>query len=168
LEIAWTDDRLIGRIFIDDELWCAVEWSEKRQAWCIEDAEGRCLSHRAHVHGQAAAEDDAVALAFEMIRDGRMPSPEQARQTRQARLERRRLQPAQQRRRAERKARREDTSKASYALWDAERREKGARRSTKLLSEIFDFADPELWKSNSFAALRPRLLIHVRGSSRAA
>ena len=29
------------------------------------------------------------------------------------------------------------------------------------LSEVFDFADPELWKSNSFAALRPRLIIHV-------
>lgn len=26
---------------------------------------------------------------------------------------------------------------------------------------MFDFADSELWKSNSFAALRPRLIIHV-------
>lgn len=29
------------------------------------------------------------------------------------------------------------------------------------MSEVFDFADPELWKSNSFAALRPRLITHL-------
>jgi hypothetical protein len=31
----------------------------------------------------------------------------------------------------------------------------------EMLNEVFDFADPELWKSNSFAALRPRLIIHL-------
>jgi hypothetical protein len=31
-----------------------------------------------------------------------------------------------------------------------------------MLADVFDFADPNLWKSNSFAALRPRLVIHVR------
>jgi hypothetical protein len=30
------------------------------------------------------------------------------------------------------------------------------------LADVFDFADLELWKSNSFAALRPRLTLHVR------
>jgi hypothetical protein len=30
------------------------------------------------------------------------------------------------------------------------------------LADVFDFTDPELWRSNSFAALRPRLVVHVR------
>ena len=30
------------------------------------------------------------------------------------------------------------------------------------LAEAFDFADPELWKSNSWAAMRPRLIVHQR------
>jgi hypothetical protein len=31
-----------------------------------------------------------------------------------------------------------------------------------MMDEIFDFADPDLWKSNSFAVLRPRLIINLR------
>ena len=79
---------MIGRLLIDDENWGAVEWSEKRQALCIEDTEGRCLSHHAHVHGEDRDKDDAVALAETMIRDGRMPTPEDAKQARQERLKR--------------------------------------------------------------------------------
>jgi hypothetical protein len=30
------------------------------------------------------------------------------------------------------------------------------------LDEAFDFADPDLWKSNSWAMLRPRLVVHQR------
>jgi hypothetical protein len=30
------------------------------------------------------------------------------------------------------------------------------------LADIFDFADPNLWRSNSFAALRPRLITHLK------
>jgi hypothetical protein len=63
-----------------------VEWSEKLQVWCIEDSEGRCLSYRGHVNGRTAAKDEAIALAFAMIRDGRMPNPERAKQTRAERL----------------------------------------------------------------------------------
>ncbi len=37
IRIAWTADKLIGRLTIDGELWASVEWSEKRQRWCIED-----------------------------------------------------------------------------------------------------------------------------------
>jgi hypothetical protein len=29
------------------------------------------------------------------------------------------------------------------------------------LDEAFDLGDPDLWKSNSFAALKPRLIVHV-------
>jgi hypothetical protein len=79
LSIEWNgDDGSIGRIYIDGKLWAAVEWSEKQQRWCIEDAEGRCLSHQAHVHGGDVDKTTAVALAEAMIRDGRMPSPAEA------------------------------------------------------------------------------------------
>jgi len=160
LQIAWNREKLIGRIEIGGELWCAVEWSEKQQLWCIEDAEGRCLSHRASIHAKAAAKDDAVALAFAMIRDGRMPSPEEARQARKGRNERRQQQPAQQRRRAAQEA----SSRAFSARMEAERREKAEQPLYEVLSDIFDFAEPALWKSNSFAALRPRLLRHVEAA----
>ena len=33
-----------------------------------------------------------------------------------------------------------------------------------MLAEAFDFADPELWKSNSFASLRPRLVLHLKAA----
>jgi hypothetical protein len=78
--LSWRSDE-VCRMYIDEELWGAVEWSEKRQAWCIED-EGRCLSHKSHVHGSAVAKNEAVALAQAMIADGRMPTPEQAKQAR--------------------------------------------------------------------------------------
>jgi hypothetical protein len=164
LQITWSRDKLIGRIEIGGALWCAVEWSEKQQAWCIEDAEGRCLTHRAHQHSKAAAKDEAVALAFAMIRDGRMPSPEEARQARKDRRERRQQQPAQQRRRVQQEAARAERSKAWRAQYDATQREKNELPLYEFLSDIFDLADAELWKSNSFAALRPRLLIHVEAA----
>jgi hypothetical protein len=165
ISITWNGDRLIGRIRIAGEFWGAVEWSEKRQCWCIEDAEGRCLMHRGSIHGSASSKAAAVALAKEMIRDGRMPNPEDAHK---ASLERRRLarekrdrQPAVQRRRAEAKQRYEEQIRAMRAEWEAERREDEQRPLYEMLHETFDFADPELWKSNSFAALRPRLIIHL-------
>jgi hypothetical protein len=39
---------------------------------------------------------------------------------------------------------------------------RGRRSAASLRDARGDFADPELWKSNSFAALRPRLAVHVR------
>src|SRR5580700_4689574 len=35
LTIAWQPSGLIGRVSLDGEHWASVEWSEKRQAWCI-------------------------------------------------------------------------------------------------------------------------------------
>ena len=32
------------------------------------------------------------------------------------------------------------------------------------MDEFFDLADPDLWKSNSFASLKPRLIIHVEAA----
>jgi len=74
IKITWNG--LIGTLTIDGEFWGAVEWSEKRQAWCIEDAEGRCLRHHAHIHAEDKGKASAVALAKAMIRDGRLPSPQ--------------------------------------------------------------------------------------------
>jgi hypothetical protein len=122
-----------------------------------------------------------------MIRDGRMPSPQEARQEvnqrrwarlseeeraieearaadqerrRQAR-EKRAQQPSEQRRRAAAQQRREEERRAWDADWQARRREDDEQPLYEMLNEVFDFADPELWKSNSFAALRPRLIIHL-------
>lgn len=167
-KITWSTDGNIGRVYIGDEYWAAVEWSEKQQCWCIEDAEGRWLSHRSHVHGKAAAKDEAVALAFDMIRDGRLPSPARAREFRIERLERQRQrrnqQPAVQRREAEKKQREAAFYRASYAKQRTQSAEAAVAPLYEVLNEVFDFADPELWKSNSFAALRPRLVIHVEAA----
>jgi hypothetical protein len=84
LAISWGADG-IGKVTVDGEHWASVEWSEKREQWCIEDVEGRCLRHSASIHGKAASKEEAVALAEVMIRDGRMPDPETARSQAQER-----------------------------------------------------------------------------------
>jgi hypothetical protein len=183
LSITWNSNNLIGRIRITDEYWAAVEWSEKHHCWCIEDSEGACLAHEEAIRGAAASKDGAVALATEMIRDGRMPSPQEAKQLRWERLpeeervwlearaaeraaeeERRRERdkdPAVQRRRAKAQQRAEEERQASTAAWETKRLEDAAQPVYEVLNDVFDFADPELWKSNSFAALRPRLILHL-------
>jgi hypothetical protein len=61
---------------INDKLWACVEWSASRKRWCIQDASGRCLAHCDAIHGQDIDAQTAVRLAKAMIRDGRMPTPE--------------------------------------------------------------------------------------------
>jgi hypothetical protein len=78
IEISWSGDKLYGRLFIDAVRWAYVEWSEKRQEWCIEDNQGRCLRHAADLRGTADTSQGAVDLATAMIRDGRMSTPEEA------------------------------------------------------------------------------------------
>jgi hypothetical protein len=185
--ITWNNKNLIGRITIDGEYWAAVEWSNKHHCWCIEDSTGACLAHQEAIQGAAASKDAAVALATEMIRDGRMPSPQEAReeakQRRWARLseeertleearaadwerlrlarEKRAQQPAEQRRRAEARQRAEEHTKLLHARYANDWQENQAPPLDEVLADVFDFADPELWKSNSFSALRPRLVVHV-------
>jgi hypothetical protein len=122
ITIRWNG--MIGTLFLDGVSWGAVEWSDKRKAWCIEDAEGRCLSHHSHIHGEDKDKDGAVALAEAMIRDGRMPLPEEAVAARAERLKldraRRAKQPAQIRRQKER----DERDRLSRAAWDAEWKEK--------------------------------------------
>jgi hypothetical protein len=66
------------RIRIDGELWASVEWSPTKGVWCVEDGIGKCLAHVGHIHGEEPDADEAIRLARAMIRDGRMPTPEEA------------------------------------------------------------------------------------------
>ena len=59
-------------------MWSEVEWSRSRRAWCIQDAAGRCLTHVEHILEQDRDVQTAIRLAKRMIRDGRMPTPEDA------------------------------------------------------------------------------------------
>lgn len=65
-------------LMIDGQLWSEVEWSSSRQAWCIQDAAGQCLTHVEHIVGQNIDVETAIRLAKRMIIDGRMPTPEEA------------------------------------------------------------------------------------------
>jgi hypothetical protein len=86
IKIVWQDDNAnrIARLTIGGETWAFVEWSEKRQEWCIEDSQGECLRHAQNLRGTSETALGAIDLAEAMIRDGRMPSPEDARAQRQA------------------------------------------------------------------------------------
>jgi hypothetical protein len=163
IKISWRGQ--IGQLWIDDELWGAVEWSDKRKAWCIEDSEGRCLSHHSHVRGEDKDKASAVALAEAMIRDGRMPTPEAATAARKERLkadrERKAKQPAEIKRRAARK----ENDRLWRDHYQAEREDKNAEEDAPLyeaFADSVDLTDPDLWRSNSFAAVRDRLLISVK------
>ena len=161
IAITWVRNGEVGHLTIGGEHWASVEWSEKRQQWCIEDVEGRCLTHAASIRGSAASKDEAVALAEAMIRDGRMPDPETARaeasERRRAARKKRDKRPSEQKRKAAREAERE----ASRLKWETEANERNAQPLYETLDESFDLGDPELWKSNSFASLKPRLIVHV-------
>jgi hypothetical protein len=162
INIRWNG--MIGRIYIDQESWGAIEWSDQRQAWCIEDAEGRCLSHHSHVHGEDKDKDGASSLAEAMIRDGRMPSPEEARKARSERLKRNRERRAKQPSEIKRRAARAERDRLWHASYEAEAKDRWTDDDAPLFevfSDFIDFDDPDLWKSNSFARLRQRLIIHL-------
>ena len=172
IAITWTADG-IGQVTLDGKHWCSVEWSEKRQRWCVEDSEGQCLKHVASIKGMAESKEAAVALAESMIRDGRMPDPKTARaehrereklreERRRVARDKRRQQPAEIRKREAEAERLRRLGDASMKEWRARTEEDAAPPLYEVLADAFDFADPELWKSNSFAALRPRLVLHVR------
>jgi len=154
LAIRWYNNS-IGQITIDGELWAAVEWSEKHQRWCIEDAGGKCLTHREGVHGREASKEAALALAEAMIRDGRMPDPETARQNLEERLKERREKRARQSAQIRRKQEREELarrySKAAEEEWRAQCEEEQQPPLYEALSEAFDFTDEALWRSNSLS-----------------
>jgi hypothetical protein len=68
--------RTIYELSIDGQRWASVEYSRRNSRWCIEDSRGKCLAHIDGIVGDAAKASEAIALAKEMIRDERMPSPE--------------------------------------------------------------------------------------------
>ncbi len=68
----------IYRLTVAGQLWASVEWSPTRCRWCIEDGVGQCLAHVEHIHGEDPDAETAIRLAKKMIRDGRMPTPEEA------------------------------------------------------------------------------------------
>lgn len=88
---------------IRGEVWACVEWSSKRRRWCIQDASGRCLAHCDAIHGQDIDAATAVRLARRMILDGRMPTPEEAQEQLEARLEQDRTKEVVKRRRKSKK-----------------------------------------------------------------
>jgi hypothetical protein len=53
----------------------------------VQDASGRCLAHCDAIHGSDVDAMTAVKLARAMIRDGRMPTPEDAAQQLEERLQ---------------------------------------------------------------------------------
>ena len=75
-------------LIIAGEMWSEVEWSRSRQAWCIQDAAGRCLTHVEHIVGQDRDVQTAIRLAKRMIISGEMPSPEEAWANRKAKAQR--------------------------------------------------------------------------------
>ena len=158
------ESRKTGTIFVDGANWGAVEWSEKRGVWCIEDVEGGCLRHAASVHGKAAAKEEAIALAEKMVRDGTLPTPEEAaelhREAKQHEREKRAQRPSEIRRKQERAER----DRLLHAWFEVDWENQQATPFYQIFAEAFDVADPGLWKSNSFAMVRPRLVIEVRAA----
>ena len=164
VKIRWMEPGKIAHLEIDGHLWSEVEWSEKRNAWCIQDAEGRCLSHHSHVHAEDKDKAGALELAQAMIRDGRIPCPEEARRARDNRLHREREKRAKQPSAIARQQLRADEKKWTKTYYEAERKVDRAEDEEpfyELIADIFDLADPELWKRNSFARLRDRLVLSL-------
>jgi hypothetical protein len=163
IKIEWTNPDRAAHLYIDLKLWSEVEWSEKRQAWCIQDAEGRCLAHTASVHAQTESKAEALALAEAMIRDGRLPNPEDAKRARDERVQRERERRAKQPSEIARQQLRAEEEKwrnAFYALEYPE--EEDEEPFYELIADVFDLANPELWKRNSFARLRDRLVLSLQ------
>jgi hypothetical protein len=144
----------------------------KHEVWCIEDPFGACLRHTDHVHGQEASRDAAVAFATAMIADGRMPTPQAARARWEAehaaRTARRKTRqtlsdkPENVRARERAKAKRDHSALLGRAARDAEACDDEETPLWESIADAFDFSDPNLWRSNSFSSVRPRLVIWMR------
>jgi hypothetical protein len=165
VKIRWMEPGKTAHIMIDGHLWSEVEWSEKRNAWCIQDAKGRCLSHHSHIHAEDKDKAGALELAQAMIRDGRIPCPEDARRARDQRLERDRERRAKQSSELARQQLRADEERWAKTYYEAQWKADCAGDDEpfyELIADVFDLADPELWKRNSFARLRDRLVLSLQ------
>ena len=153
----------IGSVSLDGVVFARVEWSERRQKFCIEDSEGQCLTHVGSIKGMAISRDEAVALAFAMIRDGRMPDPKTARaehrereKLREERLraaqEKRRQQPAEIQRREAKAEQLRRWSDAATKAWRLEEEEDAATPLYEALANAFNSPTPNFGR----ATLLPR------------
>jgi hypothetical protein len=77
IEVCHHGDHII-HLMIYGVMWSEVEWSPQRRAWCIQDASGHCLLHCESIVEQDDDEIVAIDTAKRMIRDGSMPTPEEA------------------------------------------------------------------------------------------
>jgi hypothetical protein len=99
-----------------------------------------------------------------MIRDGRMPSPEQASKHREERLQHDRERRARQPSEIRRRQKREEEERRFHVLVEAESDDQEEPPLWEVVADALDFADPELWKSNSFARLRGRLIVSLKAA----
>jgi hypothetical protein len=122
------------------------------------------LSHHSHVHAEDKDKAGALELAQAMIRDGRIPCPEEARRVREQRLERERERRAERPSEIARQQLRAEEERWTKTYYEAERKADRAEDEEpfyELIADVFDLADPELWKRNSFARLRDRLVLSL-------
>jgi hypothetical protein len=95
-----------------------------------------------------------------------MPSPEAAQAQYEAAAAKRKAQRDKQPSEIRRRQEQQERSKRERELWnersDADWRERQAQPLYEALAEAFDFSDPDLWRTNSFASLRPRLVVWMR------
>ena len=100
-----------------------------------------------------------------MIADGRMPTPEEARAQRQAAVAKRKAahdKPANVRARQKRKEQQERSQELWLRSSRAKFRDDEETPLWECIADTFDFSDPNLWRSNSFASLRPRLVVWMQ------
>jgi hypothetical protein len=64
--------------------------------------------------------------------------------------------------RQKRKEQQDHSHQLFLARWHAEMRDNDATPLWECIADAFDFSDPNLWRSNSLASLRPRLVIWMR------
>jgi hypothetical protein len=159
--VEWKNEQT-AHLKIGDALWSEVEWSEKRQAWCVQDAEGRCFKHIDRIHATTSDKAEAITLAEAMIRDGRMPTPEDAKAALGERLQRDREKRAKQPAETERRERRAEEGRLLDQSLRLKFEEQGLPPYYELIADVFDLADPELWKRNSFARLREKLILSLK------
>lgn len=82
------------------------------------------------------------------------------RQARQSEREKRAQRPSEIRRAQERA----EDRRLMRVHFETDWQERFATPFYEIFAEAFDLADPNLWKSNSFAMVRPRLLTEVRAA----
>lgn len=82
---AWNLQSARAMFYINEVLWAEIDYSAQRKAYCIQDATGYCLNHTKQIREEIggpnsmSAFDAAIERTKQMIRDGSMPTPEEAR-----------------------------------------------------------------------------------------